>query len=258
MLKEFFEALTRQITLSQQPQLAPYNERSDAVYLEGGKMIFKPRSRGPKKTHVVDTASSLVAFILSAVTLKKVSNPVAFVGLDQVDFRFDMDDRQDRITFPMPLSDQYKTLKAINRKTLPHRDLIRLLRVELSNTMANQDAIIGKLRAVKWSAEENVASVVDKGKASLGKDMMRQFIAVDTLPDFLTFEIPVYQPGLGINSLTTIRCDLTPDEDTKQFILATYPGEFATAESNAVAAVINYLLEETGDHALVVAGSEST
>lgn len=129
-------------------------------------------------------------------------------------------DREDALVLtlkPSPPMREIASWSPIAGQAFDQASLLRLLRIRFKGYLPDAAAIIEAIRNVRWTQNEVKETVQLKGKASLGKSISKEIYGFDNLPDFITFEVPVFESGFFF--VTRIECALEPDESNGMFRL---------------------------------------
>lgn len=156
-----------------------------------------------------------------------------WVGLDRVRMFTDDEQRRDVAALSLDQSTPMNWLGCLPA-ALPQRDLIHVLRTLLRDALIDAgQGLVQALRKVTWEREENRASEIGRGKASIGKSMREEIKGMDLVPEYVTFTVPVWD---GLPYQARIEVALDPDESNQTFRLTPLPGHNHAAGLLAAAA----------------------
>ena len=153
--------------------------------------------------------------------------------------------RANTVDFHLETSDVFTKLIALSKHTQPvdQKEFIRLLRVDLAGTL-EPVALLEKVRTIKFSTTQDVASVKKAQSESLGKEI-RSKVETDAgaLPEEITLMAPVFK-SFGMRRPVPIRCavEVFPTDGT--FRLKPLPDEIEKAQQEAVRRIAERLVTE--------------
>jgi hypothetical protein len=178
-------------------------------------------------------AYSLQAILAVATNLELDAE--VWYGPDQVVCVYG-DAHRDRITLPLALSEQFLRLKHWHaaRPALSQADLVRELRVTFRHNLGAAGNLVEILRRVNFRAVSTTDGEVGHGKASLGKAIAGEVTGVGTIPEYVTFDVPVFANACFRGVRAKVECALEPDAATGSFRVIPIPGELDAAMDRAV------------------------
>jgi hypothetical protein len=105
------------------------------------------------------------------------------------------DVRAPKVRVSLPCTAAWETLKSIDRRegvALNQRELIKLLTRELHGHVDIGADLLGAIRTIKWSAMENLGSVIAEGSESIVNDHQRDVkFGLGGVPDSFVVNSPV-------------------------------------------------------------------
>jgi hypothetical protein len=217
MLKELFDAISAKAVVATAPQIHGYDPRLYYVVKNGDKVEFRDRGKMPQRSHRPASLSAIAAFAAHHA-LSGTSS--AWFNRNGVVFFPDDAEREDALTLtlnPSPFMKEIQSWSPIAGQCFDQKSLLKLLRIRFKGYLDDAARIVDAIRNVRWTQNENKEQVQLKGKASLGKNLTQEFVGVDNLPDYITFQIPLFDSGYDHN--VKIECALEPDETNAQFRL---------------------------------------
>lgn len=163
--------------------------------------------------------------------------------------------RNEFATLKLTPTKQYETIRQLdqNKTWIDQRALIRLLKFDLKDCVAgNADALIEIMSQVKFKADQDVTTGVQRGKASIGKQASAEVTGVGQIPEYITFTVPLVNEitsmvgGACLHS-APIECYLEIDEQNAKFRLLPLPGKIEDAMLSLEHLISVQLAELLGD-----------
>jgi hypothetical protein len=167
------------------------------------------------------------------------SAPVVWYSEDAVTLVIDDDGHRVNVaTLTLEKSDKFAVLCELRKtpkKYLNQKDFIRLLRIDLAETLA-PGALLEVIRVLKIDNGSVVSSSVTKSKESMGAMITNKVSGAGDIPEEVTLGCPVYKT-LGEREPYPIRCTVDVDLLRAEFQLLPFPDEIERAQQLAVAAL---------------------
>lgn len=167
------------------------------------------------------------------------------------------DERRNRVTLKLILSDQLKQLAAWrdSGNALNQAQLISILRTKFRDSLAGAGNLIESLRKVKFNTGSQINSEVGHGKASLGKELMGEVTGLGAIPEYVTFDFPVFANACFRTIRASVECALEPDASTGTFRLIPLPGRIELATDTGVQLIGDMLRKQLPEGTLLLHGS---
>lgn len=251
MLEELFNAICKKATEAQEPSVAPYDQRVSLMFRSpDGVMNFRPPERPPIRQHLVGSIEALAEYAeehklrgrdkdLAGDTEMRASS--CWACRNQVVLFPDDVERDDavmmRLAFSKPLITIMQWEK--NPGVYDQKQLQRLLRVDFRNCLPEAQAILDIIKQIRWGETRGIESSAVKGKSSLGKSLHQEFVGLENLPDFLTFQLPVFSQGFV--TFQRVECYLEPNEGSTNFTILPTFGQVEAAVVAGELALIDAL-----------------
>lgn len=201
----------------------------------------KPREA---RMHSLTRASEVVSFVLYAIA-ELAAKPVIWAQLDRVRVTLSDDGASDRwddlVSLDLEYSPQFQKLLELSEmpQHISQKDFIRMLRMTFLTSLGpNADKIIKTLRSLKTVETVNGQASIQKGRESMGRDLMSETQGTDgeAIPEMLRFNVPVYKdPSLQV--MAVVDCDLEVVPGTNSFLMEPFAESLEEAENKAIDAL---------------------
>lgn len=147
-------------------------------------------------------------------------------------------DRSDTVRVPLTFTDELKLLKAIGESWVTQKEMIRLLRVNLADTLnAAGVELIKTLRAMSFGSSTAGHGKFEHGRESLGRDLENEVRSeYGPIPEELTLAVRVFTDR-ALDKRYPVRCALEIDPKDATFNLTAYPRELQNAIDAQLSAV---------------------
>jgi hypothetical protein len=134
-----------------------------------------------------------------------------------------------RVTLELSPSPQAQSLRELekNRTALSQRDIVLKLRTTFADSMGPCPNLLPTLRNVRFGGTTDGESVIEHGKASLGKKLAAQIEGTGSLPEYVTLDVPLFAQPLGYRG--PVRCALEPNPTEQTFQLLPLPRQIELA-----------------------------
>ncbi len=138
---------------------------------------------------------------------------------------------RDRITLDLLFSEPIKQLIGWreSRSALSQAELIRSLRTTFRDSIAGAGNLIEVLKKVKFNQSSAINAEVGHGRASIGKELMGEVTGTGAIPEYVTFDFPVFANACFRSIRASVECALEPDASTGSFRVIPLPGTIETA-----------------------------
>ncbi len=219
----------------------PEPEGRYALQTPKGVEFFTAQS--PHRRHTALDLSAVVAFAErfaeSAVWYSRAG--VVCVTKDMADYPYD------RVTLPLAPSAPMAVLQSWEGKVteLQQERAVRLMRTTFADCLANAGDLAKILGSVKLTVNKEQEGQIRQGKSSLGSKLTAEIDGYDTLPDFVTFSVPVF--AAGILSTQPVKCALETFPASGAFAFVPIPGQIEAAFVVAEAWIVTQLREMLGE-----------
>lgn len=230
MLKELFEAISRQAIDASQPRFFKADGEPAHVYWSAfGDKPERVEALPASRAHKANSLPALVACVKDHITAGEWAT--VWYARSGVVALMEDSTRRDRVTMPLALSPQVKTMLALeqSQKELTQKDLLRLLRISLKGCV--ELSLIETLRSVKFTANSDGRSEISQGKSSIGKRLETELTGVKAIPEYVTVSLPVFAGGFA--HMGNIQAALEVNPDTATFQVIPCPGEIERTLENA-------------------------
>lgn len=142
------------------------------------------------------------------------------------------DDRRDRVTCKMNLSPQIQALQNLEAtgKAYTQAEMILALRTTFAGCLRDEASaqLLPSIRAVKFTRNEEGASVVDVGKSSIGKRLTQEVTGSGMpIPETVEMTVPVFAGVVEFNA--SIKCAIDVDAASGKFRIIPLPLEIESA-----------------------------
>lgn len=229
MLQELFDAIGEKAIKANAPNLTEIDPRKTYIFrTPDGIIVTVPQAKPPKRGHLVGSVDAMANFAEHHKLGKDASCWASRTG---VVLHPNDEQREDavsiRLAYSKPMLSLVEWEKNPGAGLFTQKDLIRLLRVDFRNCLAEAGDIINIIQAVRWGESKGIESTVGKGKSSMGKSYQAEFVGLDNLPDFITFAVPVFAHGFV--TVQRVECALEPKEETTVFKLSPTFGQIEAA-----------------------------
>jgi hypothetical protein len=235
MLKEFIEAISEQAVEAAGPCISEADPTKTYAVRNGVDGIDFVGGRVPWRKHKAMDLLTIAEFV------QKYDNVAIWYSREAVVLLTDDDERFDRVTVTMLKSPQIRKLIDLEAKQpmLPQRDFLFMLRTVFTpHAFPTAPRLIDILRQVKFEAGAKVEGNVGRGKSSIGKEITAAATFLDTVPEQVTINVPLFDNPFLRKSYDVI-CALEIQENEQRLQLFPLPGEiegaFARAESDLAA-----------------------
>ncbi len=157
----------------------------------------KPAARA----YVAESLDSIVQLTDKFATDRADKKIFVFVSQGGIVTLLDEDDRKERLSFDMRLSDAMCAIEGLADPTEPgedppyafgQRDFIDFLRRKV-NGEVEPDSLISSVRQVKFTKSDNGESKIQTGRESIGRQVEAEMTGADKIPDEVTISVPYYE-----------------------------------------------------------------
>lgn len=231
------------------PQVKEFDPTKSHVHLQAdGTLQFFPPQPVWRKHQALDLET-----IVNFAKRFAASKPAIWYHRDGIVCLINDNDRRERVNFKLSYSPQFVALRELEKKQiLDHRAIIMLLRTTFKNCLGRHPKLIESLRSIKFNVAKAGESEIGRGKSSIGNSLKAEMAALDTLPEYVTLTVPVFDNGSLTFIVKDVECVLEPLEQQQSFQLFPVPGAMELAVTNAEAEVRKVISEGlTGDESSI-------
>jgi hypothetical protein len=171
--------------------------------------------------HTVEAVEDLVRFAKTVTTCLSVWHDVGRIVLV-----LDESDRLDTVTVMLQESDQCALLKRLrdSRQWMTQADFVRMLAIELDVDRG----LVGAFRTLDFHRRQGGAVDIQHGKESLGHRVEAAVQGVNSLPEELTINAPLFA-NLHERKFYPVRCAVEINPQEALFRLSPLAGQIETA-----------------------------
>lgn len=250
-LEHLYDAILRTGRDQASPKLVAVPGESAEVFRlwdAEGKALQTHRKVPPSRKHTVGSLESFVQLVrVAAFAGAKETppqHPAVWYSHERVVLLYDDDERYDRATCELGLSDQMGALADIATpagKAFEQKALVRWLRVTMRGCeTTSSDDLLREVRTVKFSKRSDDAAELEKTRASIGKSLQAEMVGAAGLPEYVRLRVPVFlNPHLAV-AVADVEVAVEVDLAEQRFVLTLCPGEW----ERAVKAGEDYLAQD--------------
>lgn len=240
MLKELLDGLVELAKKSDSTQILFESKNGEVMYRRAsdGTIGTFEKPPDPRQHKALD---------LSAVTEFAADNDgsVIWYSREAVVCLIDDETRRDRVTLTLDFSPQIKLLRKMEAEgtTYMQAPLVLLLRTTLAECAADEttETLLPSVRSITFTKTAEGQSVIDHGKASVGKRLTEQATGAKAIPETVAFEVPIFAAAFYFTG--TIKCAVDVDAGKETFRLIPFPLEIERAISDAELKIQSEILE---------------
>lgn len=112
---------------------------------------------------------------------------------------------------------------------LGQRELVQYLRTTLYGCWEGRHpGLLDAVRRLRTQKAADVVAEVQRGKASLGRSMTAEASGAGDIPEYVTFEVPVFA-GAAVRAVAEVRVVLDPNPETEKFSVSVLPDDVERA-----------------------------
>lgn len=223
------------------PRIVPFDKYADRIVVLPGGEAAEVKGLPSPRGHVVMDLDSFAKAAKAAADAGGVNSTVCWVNRNGITLVMDDNgDRENTVQVPLRLSPQLRELMAIETVQTPfnQRDLIQTLRIKFANCGLPTN-LVDNLRKVRFTNQGEANSEVTRAKVSVGREQMAQFHGIDTLPDWVVFQVPVFNGVFRTSASINVAVD--PDPELQQFRLVPQLGAIEQSLQAAEIALVQAL-----------------
>jgi hypothetical protein len=234
MLKETIDAIGALAVAASVPRVLPLDLEPDHVYAiadpKSGSLQIRQAVPSPRK-HLA--ASPQAVFELAKQFSMPGHNVALWYHRTGLIALLDDDTRRDKVTLPLELSPQIKTLQELEKtpRTFKQHEFRKLLRITFCDCLALCPNLIAIIERVKFRVGGQVEAAVGHGKASVGRQLESEVTGTGSIPEYVDLYVPIFASGFSGGSFSgcRVRCALEPDAPSESFQLIPLPGQIEEA-----------------------------
>lgn len=217
---------------------------------DGGKI--EERLAKPKwHNETLETPAQLNSFIKSLKEMWPGSSGetpgVVYVSQEKSVFCYSFEDRRDRATVPLAISKPFSWLMQPT-KQMDQKSLIRLLRITFADCLPAESNLISLLRSLKFTNNGEVQADINRGREAIGKQILNEVRGVDSLPDEIVLNVPVFE---NFKTIASIRCVIEINPDVGTFELIALPSQMSRGMKLALDQVMEVCVADTDVKAFI-------
>jgi len=229
MLAEMIDKLRELSDAAAAPKIQKVEAEPPYVYFLNGE---RRQAQVHPRNHIASSLDMIVRFA-SRDGNEIHGNLSCFYDRKAVVFFFDDSERRDKITMPLFVSKQLKTITGWAEKatTLKQKSLILVMRTMFKDCFS-PDNFIDTLRTLKWRSLAESEAEAGKTKVSVGRRIEAEVSGKLEIPDEITLTVPIFEsPFSGITG--RIQVAIEPQVDDESFLLIPIPGSIDAAIADA-------------------------
>lgn len=211
-------------TLRIRVEEVPYDPRKALLVKPDGAHEFLDVPAPDRKAELA-TLASFCAFLECE---SRAPNPEVYVGPDAAYAILDAEDRREKVSFNLVLSEQFRLLESLKGgRSFSPKAAIRFLRFELPESRA--ETLIQGLKNVDFDRRGSGHHHTAHGSESLGKTVEAKVQQADKIPESFVATMRVWSnPGLGgITERAQVGVHIDPTAEEVELILL--PDEYERA-----------------------------
>lgn len=153
----------------------------------------------------------------------------------------DKTDRRDAVHLALNASPQRLLLENWERTApkLTQAGLILTLRTTFARCLGRAGGFLDIIRRVKFVHNQQGDATIAHGKASVGRQIEQEVTGAGSIPEYITFEIPIFG---NLNYIEAVECAVEPDPATSTFAIIPLPLEIENAIQRAESKLAEQIL----------------
>jgi hypothetical protein len=246
VLKEAFQLLLDTGRSSADVVVKPAAEPAHVYYLRRPDgSLDRVEADRPPWAHEAHSLQAVVAIAKEAQAANFAS---VWYGADHVTALFG-EDLRNRVRLGLAHSEPFLQLHAwrTTKAALTQVELVRSLRTTFRDALAQAGELVNVLKRVNFTATAATQGEVGHGRASLGKQIAGEVTGTGVIPEYVTFNFPVFANACLRALRGSVECALEPDAATGTFRVIPLPGQLELAAESALAALGEQLRAELGE-----------
>jgi hypothetical protein len=217
MLAEFVKAVSDQAVKAARGRILKPSAEPEHVYLieDASGKIDQRRAAPQPRRHKALSLDPIIEF----AKLRKISSAIWY-SRHGVVCLVDDNDRRDRIDLNLQFSQQIEQLShwEKTRPRLSHKDAINILRTTFAKCLAPAGEFLGLIRQLKFVNGQIDEANLQASKRSIGRSIEQSVTGVATIPEYVTFDVPVFANAFPFRASVEIAVDIDPATQTFQFV----------------------------------------
>lgn len=249
------EAVSELAQKSCEPMIVDHGEKTGQIvyFLQGKFHVHQDRPHYRQhQAYSLDTITDFANRFLGRAVSDDPNevNPAGFdaavwYNRDAVSVLLNDEDRRERVVFNLALSPQIKSLQK-SGDAIKQRALILWLRTTMANCLPVHPTFIDSVRTLKFRTNQEATGEFKKDRASLGKSIISELTASEELPEYVTFNVPVFDNGSLSNVRANVQCaiDIVPADEN--FFVIPIAGSIEKAITDGEEQILTKLQEGFG------------
>lgn len=234
MLAEFIDRITGLARESRGTQIKSCPELRK-VFVHDGQTMHEHDLPPVERDGFLDGIDDIV---LAAQDGDMCADPEIFHNASAITLVCDRHDGHETMTMPLRLSNRWTLLNRLaqDQQSMPARQLIRMLRFELSG--AGCDGVISAMRRIDFTRTSDGRSSVEHGRESLGRSVEAAVQQADKVPETFDVVLPIYMnAGLRDVSTVAVQCGIHIDVHDETILVRPLADELEAAQVKAQSAI---------------------
>lgn len=224
MLKELFDAINQRAQAAMAPNFVDWNPHKAHAYRRPDGSVATIDAEPAVRKHRLASIDDLAQFAKD----HSQDGGVFFYDAEQITFFLDDAARTHSAYIELDFSDPWRELNNLAGKNgrVSQQELIWSLRTTFKGCLPDK-TILEAVRNCRFDQEAKKESELQRGRSSIGTAILTKFAGLAELPEYVTFNCPVWKGAVQFN--VPVECVLDPDEKNGSFILAPLPGALTAA-----------------------------
>ena len=248
--KTFVDALALLTSKAESPK--PFNLSDESAIVSVNGTLKEFAVPPPRRDHQAEGLETISWFA------SKNEKSSIWYNQNAVIVLADDDDRRDKMTMTLDDSPQFVMLREWGSKgqqghVLSQREAILLLRTMFKSCLRNEPDLIANMRLMRGTVNGGSESKIEQGKRSIDKRLEHQWSGVASVPEVITFNVPVFDSRFHFEALIEVAIDSNPEKETFTFI--PIPGSITAAIEDAERKIGETLRALLIDHPKIYYGS---
>lgn len=228
MLQELFEAIGAQAVKAEAARIvteAGLPPHKMAIRRSTGEIEIEDRPPAPRSNRPAS-----IETLFGLVMEEKGESAEIWYSRRRVVGVMDSDTRWDVATFTIEMAPQILALLQIEKSPplLSQKSLVLALRTTFDGCLPGFPDFIRIVRELRFETKAEGHGVIEHGKTSLGKSVRSELYGTSSIPEYVTFEVPVFLnvPGQPRQS---VRCAIEIHPESQNLQIIPLPGQIEGA-----------------------------